>query len=209
MLKICQQQILVILYQYLIENNLITKQTNWKKKGSNHFIAIQSDHADKFVYLGIRWIVDRNYVVPYLCLANQVLTAALDDGDEPPENYEILLKNNQIEKIILYRNSFEFRPNMDYLSNITPEILPPQVKYIAQLAQNSAWINQAALQQFTVQAKDLAQIIQTWSLFATFFIEKELPVNDDLNPMLEPVVGDILLLWQQHFLPTINRFQAA
>lgn len=209
MLKICQKQILSILHQWLIDNHLVHKQANWKQKSNCHFIKIETTDADKFAYLGIRWIADRDYVAPYLCLAHHALAAAFDESDELPENWENLLKNNQINKVILHRNNFEFRPNLDYLSNITPEILPPQTEYIAKLAQNSAWINQTALQQFDIEANDLAQIIHTWSLFATFFIEKELPIHDDLNPILEPVINDILLLWQQHFLPTINCFQAA
>lgn len=198
MLKIFKETILSKVHQLLKDELNLDNSFKWKKKGNNCFIPIVEDtQKSLYAYFGIRFIPNRDYVIPYLRVSSSELKIVNDDYIM---GINIFDKIERPLDITIDKCSFD-----DYL-NTTVEILQQPPNNIIDRLKIEDY-NQKSLDMFGITNLELSsQNIRSWDMFTEFFNETDIN-SDEISMVISPLIQDIQRILFDYFIPFIKKIE--
>lgn len=198
MLKIFKETILSKVHQLLKDELNLDNSFKCKKKGNNCFIPIVEDAKKSlYAYFGIRFIPNRDYVIPYLRVSSSELKIVNDDYTM---GVNIFDKIERPLDITIDKCSFD-----DYL-NTTVEILQQPPNNIIDRLKIEDY-NQKSLDMFGITNLELSsQNIRSWDMFTEFFNETDMN-SDEISMVISPLVQDIQRILSDYFIPFIKKIE--
>lgn len=197
MLKVFKEHLLLQVLNLLKDKFNLDNSVKWKKNGNNCFIPlIKNTQISLFVYFGIRFIGDKDYVIPYLRVSSIELKIVNDD--------ECLIGFNVSDKVNYECLDLTLNKcNFDDNENVTVEILQlPPSQIIERLKFNN--FNRDSLKKFDITNLELSsQNIRSWDMFTEIFSEKDIN-SEELSIIVNPVVNDIERILSNFYMPYIE-----
>ncbi|WP_227430567.1 hypothetical protein [Psychrobacter sp. I-STPA6b] len=202
MLKQFEKMILIETLNILQDNYNIEILDNWKNKGSAYSISIYKDSkVNLYVYFGIRFVKNRNYIIPYIRTSAKEIKFA----NECENNFNVDLNgnlsciNSNYIGITLYKCDFEG------CTNTSSEIMEPTKELMTSLLTNEYSFNYESAKKHGVTKLNFSpEMIKTWELFEEiFFIDS---IEDwQVHTIIKPVLKDIDRIFCKYYLPFIKK----
>lgn len=195
MLKKFKMGILDEVLNFLADENYIDEKIKWQHKGSESFLRLFNDDClDLSIYLGIRFINDRDYVIPYLRIMDKMLKIPSDEF----YLYDFQVTINELDKLIQIKNFSLNRADFGDYTNISAEINPPSHELIEGI--RSEKFDEEKLNSFGVTKETLSsQNIRTWDIFTMFFPTTYINENEVIK-CIKPVVDDVNKVYSGYFI---------